>query len=66
MAEGPMRFGHGVGGVKAYRTTHGEQGVWPLADGSTLHVNTDTAVTVRFSSTGCSTATPVTRCRLMA
>jgi transmembrane sensor len=37
--------------VKAYRTTHGEQGVWPLADGSTLHVNTDTAVTVRFSST---------------
>jgi transmembrane sensor len=47
----PMRGGHGVGGVMAYRTTHGEQGVWPLADGSTLHVNTDTAVTVRFSST---------------
>jgi transmembrane sensor len=47
----PMRGGHGVVGVKAYRTTHGEQGVWPLADGSTLHVNTDTAVTVRFSST---------------
>src|SRR5260370_37283366 len=47
----PMHSGHGVGGVKAYRTTHGEQGVWPLADGSTLHVNTDTAVTVRFSST---------------
>jgi transmembrane sensor len=47
----PMRFGHGVGGVKAYRTTHGEQGVWPLADGSTLHVNTDTAVTVRYSAT---------------
>ena len=45
----PMRAGHGVGGVKVYRTTHGEQGVWPLADGSTLHVNTDTAVTVRFS-----------------
>jgi transmembrane sensor len=47
----PTHGGHGVGGVKAYRTTHGEQGVWPLADGSTLHVNTDTAVTVRFSST---------------
>jgi transmembrane sensor len=47
----PMRDDHGVGGVKAYRTTHGEQGVWPLADGSTLHVNTDTAVTVRFSAT---------------
>jgi transmembrane sensor len=41
---------HGIGGVKAYRTTHGEQGVWPLTDGSMLHVNTDTAVTVRFSS----------------
>jgi transmembrane sensor len=47
----PMRGGQGVAAVKAYRTTHGEQGVWPLADGSTLHVNTDTAVTVRFSST---------------
>jgi transmembrane sensor len=47
----PTYSGHGVGGAKAYRTTHGEQGVWPLADGSTLHVNTDTAVTVRFSST---------------
>jgi transmembrane sensor len=47
----PVRGGHGSGVVKAYRTTHGEQGVWPLADGSTLHVNTDTAVTVRFSST---------------
>ena len=46
-----MRFGHRVEDVKAYRTTHGEQRVWPLADGSTLHVNTDTAVTVRFSST---------------
>jgi transmembrane sensor len=47
----PMRGGHGVVGIKAYRTTHGEQGVWPLADGSTLHVNTDTAVTVRYSAT---------------
>jgi transmembrane sensor len=46
----PMGDGDGVG-VKAYRTTHGEQAVWPLADGSTLHVNTDTAVTVRFSPT---------------
>jgi transmembrane sensor len=47
----PMRDGHRISSFKAYRTTHGEQGVWPLADGSTLHVNTDTAVTVRFSST---------------
>jgi transmembrane sensor len=46
----PMRDGQGVAAVKAYRTTHGEQGVWPLTDGSTLHVNTDTAVTVRFSA----------------
>jgi transmembrane sensor len=43
-------IGDAGGGVRAYRTTHGEQGTWPLADGSTLHVNTDTAVTVRFSS----------------
>jgi len=45
-----MRDGRGADAVMAYRTTHGEQGVWALTDGSTLHVNTDTAVTVRFSS----------------
>jgi transmembrane sensor len=45
-----VRNGDGLGGVKTYRTGHGEQGAWPLSDGSTLHVNTDTAVTVRFSS----------------
>jgi transmembrane sensor len=46
-----VRDGHGsLPQVTTYRTAHGEQGVWPLADGSTLHVNTDTAVTVRFSS----------------
>jgi transmembrane sensor len=37
-------------GVKTYRTAHGQQGAWALPDGSMLHVNTDTAVTVRFSS----------------
>jgi transmembrane sensor len=42
--------GHGPGEAKSYRTAHGEQGVWPLEDGSTLHVNTDTAVQVQFSS----------------
>jgi transmembrane sensor len=42
---------HGSVAIKTYRTAHGQQGVWPLPDGSTLHVNTDTAVTVRFSST---------------
>jgi transmembrane sensor len=45
-----VRDGHGLAEVKTYRTGHGEQGAWPLPDGSTLHVNTDTAVTVRFSS----------------
>jgi transmembrane sensor len=44
-----MRDGRGLDGVKTYRTNHGEQKVWALTDGSTLHVNTDTAVTVRFS-----------------
>jgi transmembrane sensor len=32
-----------------YRVGHGEQRAWTLADGTTLHVNTDTTVTVRFS-----------------
>lgn len=45
-----LRDGPGLSEVKTYRTVHGEQAVWPLPDGSTLHVNTDTAVTVRFSS----------------
>jgi transmembrane sensor len=45
-----VRGGDGFGAIKTYRTGHGEQRAWPLPDGSTLHVNTDTAVTVRFSS----------------
>jgi transmembrane sensor len=45
-----VRGGDWLSEVKTYRTGHGEQGAWPLPDGSTLHVNTDTAVTVRFSS----------------
>jgi transmembrane sensor len=44
-----VRGGDGFGAAKTYRTGHGEQRAWPLPDGSTLHVNTDTAVTVRFS-----------------
>jgi transmembrane sensor len=40
----------GIDAVKTYRTAHGQQGAWALPDGSMLHVNTDTAVTVRFSS----------------
>jgi transmembrane sensor len=34
---------------KTYQTTHGGQGMWQLADGSVLHLNTDSSVTVRFS-----------------
>jgi transmembrane sensor len=34
---------------KSYETTHGGQGTWQLADGSVLHLNTDSSVTVRFS-----------------
>jgi transmembrane sensor len=32
------------------RTTHGEQRTWQLADHSLLHLNTDTAVTIRYSA----------------
>lgn len=32
------------------RTTHGEQRTWRLADHSLLHLNTDTAVTIRYSA----------------
>jgi transmembrane sensor len=46
-----IREFQGTGTAKTYRTAHGQQGVWALPDGSTLHVNTDTAVTVRFSAT---------------
>jgi transmembrane sensor len=45
-----VRGGDGLHAVKTYRTAHGQQGAWALPDGSMLHVNTDTAVTVRFSS----------------
>src|SRR5882724_2534761 len=33
-----------------YRTAHGEQSTWPLSDGSVLQLNSDSVVTVRFSS----------------
>jgi len=41
----------GSDAITTYKTAHGQQSVWALPDGSTLHVNTDTAVSVRFSST---------------
>src|SRR5262249_18454748 len=34
-----------------FKTSHGEQQTHTLADGSVLHLNTDSAVTVRYSST---------------
>jgi transmembrane sensor len=45
-----MRDGQWLGLPKTYQTTHGAQGVWRLPDGSTLQLDTDTAVTVRYSS----------------
>jgi transmembrane sensor len=35
---------------KTYLTSHGEQSIWPLSDGSILQLNSDSAVTVRYSS----------------
>lgn len=35
--------------ARTYETTHGGQAVWKLADGSLLHLNTDSKVTVSFS-----------------
>jgi transmembrane sensor len=37
--------------VLRFETRHGEQQVHQLSDGSVLHLNTDTAVTVRYSKT---------------
>jgi transmembrane sensor len=37
-------------GPQTYTTAHGVQATWRLPDGSTLHLDTDTAVTVRLSS----------------
>lgn len=45
-----LRDAPALGLTKTYETAHGVQGVWRLPDGSTLHLNTDSAVTVRFSS----------------
>lgn len=43
------RDGERFGLPKAYRTAHGEQGTWQLPDASVLQLNTDTAVTVRYT-----------------
>jgi transmembrane sensor len=36
---------------KTYVTAHGKQQTWALPDGSTIHLDTDTAVSVRLSAT---------------
>ena len=43
------RDGELLGLPRAYETAHGEQSVIQLPDGSELHLNTDSAVTVRYS-----------------
>ena len=35
-----------------FQTAHGEQGTWQLPDGSTLRLDSETAVTVHYSSAG--------------
>jgi transmembrane sensor len=42
-----MLFGPG----QTYRTVHGEQGSWRLPDGSVLHLNSESSVTVRMTDT---------------
>jgi transmembrane sensor len=44
-----MRDGEFLGLPKTYQTAHGEQTVAQLPDGTELHLNTDSAVTVRYS-----------------
>jgi transmembrane sensor len=44
-----MRDGERFGLPSTYRTAHGEQRVRVLPDGSVLHLNTDSEVTVRYS-----------------
>ena len=44
-----MRDGEFLGMPKDYQTAHGEQTVAKLPDGTELHLNTDSAVTVRYS-----------------
>jgi transmembrane sensor len=46
-----MRDGERFGLPRSYSTVRGEQRVQKLPDGSVLHLNTDSAVTVRYSRT---------------
>jgi len=44
-----MRDGERFGLPRTYRTAYGEQRAQPLPDGSVLHLNTDSEVTVRYA-----------------
>jgi transmembrane sensor len=46
-----MRDGERFGLPRSYATAHGEQRVQQLPDGSVLHLNTDSEVTVQYSRT---------------
>ena len=47
-----MRAAPGRDHPVIYQTAHGEQGTWQLPDGSTLRLDSETAVTVHYSSAG--------------
>jgi transmembrane sensor len=48
----PLAPRDGATASRTYETARGVQGKWPLPDGSTLRLDTDSAVTARFSLTG--------------
>lgn len=44
------RDGEFLGLSKTYRTDHGQQSTWRLPDGTVVHLNTDSEITVRYSA----------------
>jgi len=45
-----IRDGEFLGIPKRYSTDHGQQSTWQLPDGTVVHLNTDSEVTVRYSA----------------
>lgn len=45
-----LHDGERFGIPRTYRTAHAEQSTWRLPDGSVMHLNTDTQVSVKFSA----------------
>ncbi len=45
-----LRDGEWLGLPRTYQTAHAEQTTWRLPDGSVMHLNSDTRVTVRYSN----------------